>query len=237
MGQAGSAPARTTLPALAGPIVALLGFAAMWAVVRPASQLGTRPALLIAASGLIGGETQELTDHGVRKHDCRLILERVHRHEEWRRHGRRSGSYDVLAERLRSRRRSVAYALEVDGVRHHDLRFEETRHMTKRVVVVGRALGAMHAEPSEPWTVEGLGREIGVSRSVLAARFTEMVGHAPMHYLTLWRMQLATRMLHDGQHVQDVAAAVGYESEAAFSRAFKKLMGQPPVTWRRRARA
>lgn len=102
--------------------------------------------------------------------------------------------------------------------------------------VVGRALGAMHAAPSEPWTVEGLGREIGVSRSVLAARFTEMVGHAPMHYLTLWRMQLATRMLHDGQHVQDVAAAVGYESEAAFSRAFKKLMGKPPVTWRRRAR-
>jgi AraC-like DNA-binding protein len=102
--------------------------------------------------------------------------------------------------------------------------------------VVGRALGAMHAAPSEPWTVEALGREIGVSRSVLAARFTEMVGHAPMHYLTLWRMQLATRMLHDGQQVQDVAAAVGYESEAAFSRAFKKLMGKPPVTWRRRAR-
>jgi AraC-like DNA-binding protein len=102
--------------------------------------------------------------------------------------------------------------------------------------VVSRALGAMHGAPAEPWTVEALGREIGVSRSVLAARFTEMVGHPPMHYLTLWRMQLATRMLHDGEQVHDVAGAVGYESEAAFSRAFKKLMGTPPVTWRRRAR-
>jgi AraC-like DNA-binding protein len=63
-----------------------------------------------------------------------------------------------------------------------------------------------------------------------------MVGHPPMYYLTLWRMQLASRMLHDGRQVLDVAEAVGYESEAAFSRAFKKLMGTPPVMWRRRSR-
>lgn len=75
------------------------------------------------------------------------------------------------------------------------------------------------------------------ARSVLAARFTEMVGHPPMHYLTLWRMQLASRMLHDGQQVTEVAGAVGYESEAAVSRAFKKLMGAPPVQWRRRPRS
>ncbi|HEU4893171.1 MAG TPA: AraC family transcriptional regulator [Vicinamibacterales bacterium] len=102
--------------------------------------------------------------------------------------------------------------------------------------IVGRALEAIHGAPRDPWTIESLGRTIGVSRSVLAARFTEMVGHPPMHYLTLWRMQLASRMLHDGQQVIVVARAVGYESEAAFSRAFKKLMGVPPVLWRRRSR-
>jgi AraC-like DNA-binding protein len=102
--------------------------------------------------------------------------------------------------------------------------------------VVGRALEAMHGAPSDPWTIESLGRAIGVSRSVLAARFTEMVEHPPMHYLTLWRMQVASRMLHDGQQVAAVARAVGYESEAAFSRTFKKLMGTPPVVWRRRSR-
>ena len=101
--------------------------------------------------------------------------------------------------------------------------------------VVGRALEVLHGAPRQSWTIESLGRTIGVSRSVLAARFTEMVGHPPMHYLTLWRMQLASRLLHDGQQVLEVAAAVGYESEAAFSRAFKKLMGTPPVQWRRRS--
>jgi AraC-like DNA-binding protein len=102
--------------------------------------------------------------------------------------------------------------------------------------LVGRALEVMHTTPSDPWTIERLGRAIGVSRSVLAARFTEMVGLPAMQYLTLWRMQLASRMLHDGQQVVEVARAVGYESEAAFSRAFKKLMGTPPVMWRRRLR-
>jgi AraC-like DNA-binding protein len=62
-----------------------------------------------------------------------------------------------------------------------------------------------------------------------------MVNHPPMHYLTLWRMQLAARMLHDGRQVIEVADAVGYESEAAFSRTFKKLVGEAPTVWRRRA--
>jgi len=101
--------------------------------------------------------------------------------------------------------------------------------------IVGRALEALHAAPRDPWTVESLGRTVGVSRSVLAARFTEMVGHPPMHYLTLWRMQLAARLLRDGHHVVAIAAATGYESESAFSRTFKKLMGVPPATWRRGA--
>jgi AraC-like DNA-binding protein len=102
-----------------------------------------------------------------------------------------------------------------------------------RDAVVGRALQALHAEASAAWTVERLARRVGVSRSVLAERFTEIVGQPPMQYLALWRMQLASRRLLDGEPVAAVAGAVGYESEAAFSRAFKKLVGQAPATWRK----
>jgi AraC-like DNA-binding protein len=98
--------------------------------------------------------------------------------------------------------------------------------------IVGRALAALHGEPTEAWTVERLARLVGVSRSVLAERFTSIVGHPPMQYLALWRMQLASRRLIDGDQVAATAEAVGYESEAAFSRAFKKLVGQPPAIWR-----
>ena len=101
--------------------------------------------------------------------------------------------------------------------------------------VVGQALAALHGAAGEGWTVERLARLVGVSRSVLAERFMEMVGQPPMQYLALWRMQLASRLLAEGGQVATVAGAVGYESEAAFSRAFKKLMGQSPTTWRKRA--
>lgn len=104
-----------------------------------------------------------------------------------------------------------------------------------RDAVVGQALAALHADPVQPWTVERLARHVGVSRSVLADRFAEMVGETPMQYLALWRMQLASRRLLEGGAVAAVAAAVGYESEAAFSRAFKKLVGAAPATWRRAA--
>lgn len=103
--------------------------------------------------------------------------------------------------------------------------------------VVGQALAALHASPAEGWTVERLARVVGSSRSVLAERFTDMVGHPPMQYLTCWRMQLASRMLIEGGQVAAVASAVGYESEAAFSRAFKKVVGQPPAAWRRQVAA
>jgi AraC-like DNA-binding protein len=99
--------------------------------------------------------------------------------------------------------------------------------------IVGQALAALHGEPREAWTVDRLARLVGLSRSVFAERFTEMVGQPPMQYLALWRMQLASRLLVEGGHVAAVAGAVGYESEAAFSRAFKKLVGQAPATWRR----
>lgn len=99
--------------------------------------------------------------------------------------------------------------------------------------VVGRALAEMHGAPSDAWTVERLARTIGVSRSVLAERFTDMLGQPPMQYLTLWRMQLASRYLNEGRQVNEVAGLVGYQSEAAFSRAFRKQVGTSPVTWRR----
>ena len=99
--------------------------------------------------------------------------------------------------------------------------------------VVGQALAALHGGAAAAWTVESLARAVGVSRSVLADRFAEMVGQPPMQYLALWRMQLASRLLLEGEPVAEVAVAVGYESEAAFSRAFKKLVGEAPAIWRR----
>jgi AraC-like DNA-binding protein len=125
----------------------------------------------------------------------------------------------------------------VEAVRRYLVELPETGRgwlAGLRDPVVGRALEELHGAPRRAWTVESLGRAVGVSRSVLAARFTEMVGHPPMHYLTLWRMQLASRLLHDGRQVAEAADAVGYESEAAFSRTFKKIVGDAPTVWRRR---
>ena len=100
---------------------------------------------------------------------------------------------------------------------------------------VGRALEALHREPARAWTLETLSRDVGLSRSALAERFTQFVGQPPMQYLTNWRMQLAANHLLSGHEtVAAVADRVGYESEAAFSRAFKKVVGLPPSEWRRR---
>jgi AraC-like DNA-binding protein len=99
---------------------------------------------------------------------------------------------------------------------------------------VGRAIALMHERPAHDWSVEELGRQVGLSRSALHDRFVELTGQAPMQYLTHWRMQLGAGLLRHGQvKVASVAQEVGYESEAAFARAFKRLMGQPPAAWRR----
>jgi AraC-like DNA-binding protein len=99
--------------------------------------------------------------------------------------------------------------------------------------MIGQSLAALHENARAPWTVEELARRAGLSRSVFAERFTAMVGEPPMQYLALWRMQLASRLLVDGAQVAAAADAVGYASEAAFSRAFKKLVGESPAAWRR----
>jgi AraC-like DNA-binding protein len=101
---------------------------------------------------------------------------------------------------------------------------------------VGRALRLIHENPTRPWTVDRLSLEAATSRSALAQRFTRLLGQSPMKYLSGWRMHLAMQMLRDrADNIQAIAERVGYESEPAFNRAFKKVTGCPPATWRRAA--
>jgi AraC-like DNA-binding protein len=97
---------------------------------------------------------------------------------------------------------------------------------------VGRALNLLHRQANTAWTLDRLAREVGLSRSSLAERFTRLMGHPPMHYPALWRMQIAADLPAGGDgHVAQIAEAVGYESEAAFNRVFRRLVGMPPATW------
>jgi AraC family transcriptional regulator, alkane utilization regulator len=99
--------------------------------------------------------------------------------------------------------------------------------------IVSQALESIHADPAHAWTVPALANKIGLSRSALAARFTQLVGQSPMKYLTDWRLQLASRQLQDtADSIAKIAIQVGYESEAAFNRAFKRHIGVPPGVWR-----
>jgi AraC-like DNA-binding protein len=99
---------------------------------------------------------------------------------------------------------------------------------------ISAALRLMHGKPEENWTLESLAREAGLSRSAFAERFAEVMGVPPMQYLANWRLQRAARLLEQPSiSIAQAAAAVGYESEAAFNRAFKKQVGLPPGAWRR----
>jgi AraC-like DNA-binding protein len=99
---------------------------------------------------------------------------------------------------------------------------------------IGHALRLIHGQPAQNWTLEGLAREVGLSRSVFADRFTHYSSVSPMQYVARWRMQLAARRLETpGFSIAQAGAEVGYESEAAFNRAFKKVVGLPPGAWRR----
>ena len=101
---------------------------------------------------------------------------------------------------------------------------------------VGRALALLHEQPAHPWTVDQLASQVGLSRSALGERFSSLIGVPPMQYLARWRTSLAATQLREGNaSIIQIAAEVGYESEAAFNRAFKREFGLPPATWRKRA--
>jgi len=99
---------------------------------------------------------------------------------------------------------------------------------------VGKCLALMHEQPAHPWTLESLAREVGTSRSVLAEKFTHYVGQPPIQYLGKWRMALASNLLRrSALSMMHIALEVGYETDAAFSRAFRREFGMPPGSWRR----
>jgi AraC-like DNA-binding protein len=142
---------------------------------------------------------------------------------------RRPGS-DALLERL-------SEMMFVDAIRRHveHLPPESSGWLAGlRDRYVGRALALLHERPAAPWTIEDMSGQVGLSRSALHERFVSLIGQPPVQYLTNWRMQLASRLLLEGHAtVAAVADGVGYESEAAFARAFKRLVGMPPAAWRR----
>jgi AraC-like DNA-binding protein len=103
---------------------------------------------------------------------------------------------------------------------------------------VGKALALMHRHPARPWTIADLAKEVGISRSVLAERFHHYLGEPPISYLTRWRLQLGAQMLAStGYSVAQIASEVGYESEPAFNRAFKREFELPPARFRSAAKS
>ena len=141
----------------------------------------------------------------------------------------RPGSETVLAK--------LSELLFVEAVRRYaeSLPADQTGWLAGlREPYVARALALLHRDIIRRWTVDDLGREVGLSRSALADRFIRLLGVPPMQYLANWRMQVAAQKLRDTSgSIAQVAEIVGYDSEAAFSRAFKKATGTAPAAWRR----
>ena len=135
-------------------------------------------------------------------------------------------------------RERLSESMFIETVRQHLATLEPARAgwlSGLRDPVVGRALVLLHDGLAEPWTLVSLARQAGASRSALAERFTKLVGQPPMQYLTDWRMRTAAHLLSEGaRKVSEVASEVGYDSEAAFSRAFKTATGAAPTAWRDR---
>ena len=99
---------------------------------------------------------------------------------------------------------------------------------------LAQALGLLHESPQKEWTIASVGKAVGLSRSAFAARFTAQVGEAPLEYLARWRMTLAARLLTEsGATITEIATRVGYGSDAAFNKAFSRIIGQPPGAFRR----
>jgi len=119
---------------------------------------------------------------------------------------------------------------------HLESGFPESRWLSGlKDPVVGKAISMIHSEPGECWSVDRLAKGVAMSPSRFAARFTAALGDSPMAYVTKWRMNLAGRLLGESRlGVSEIAADVGYENVAAFSRAFKRHLGVPPAAWRSR---
>ena len=144
---------------------------------------------------------------------------------------RRAGSATVLAK--------LSELMFVEALRRYveSLPEEQTGWLAGlKDPFVSRALALMHGRLTKDWTVDDLGREVGLSRSALADRFTRLIGEPPMRYLARWRLQVAaTQLRNSDAPLARIAEQVGYESEAAFNRAFKRNFGVPPAAWRKGA--
>jgi AraC-like DNA-binding protein len=140
----------------------------------------------------------------------------------------RVGSEAMLAK--------LSEALFVDTLRRHVDGLPEQQNgwlAGARDPVVGRSLALLHGRVAHPWTIAGLADEVGISRSALVERFSRYLSEPPMTYLTRWRLQLAAESLQKtSRGVADIASDIGYQSEAAFSRAFRREFGQPPGRYR-----
>ena len=141
----------------------------------------------------------------------------------------RVGSTTVIAK--------LSELLFVEAVSHYIAGLPEDRNgwlAGLKDPQIGQALSLMHARPAQDWSAEALAAEVGMSRSGFAERFTSLIGQPPMQYLTYWRMQLAAQRLRESREaISQIGYAVGYESEAAFSRAFKREFGKAPAAWRK----
>src|SRR5262250_1806564 len=130
----------------------------------------------------------------------------------------------------------LSEALFVDTLRRYVAGLPEQQRgwlAGMRDPIVGKSLGLLHSRIAHPWTIADLADEVGISRSALVERFTRYLSEPPMTYLTRWRLQLAARSLErTSRGVAEIAADVGYESEAAFNRAFKREFGLPPGRYR-----
>lgn len=143
--------------------------------------------------------------------------------------GARPGRFVLLSK--------MAEALFIEALRRYmeQLPAEQIGWLAAaRDEIVGATIAAIHRAPGRPWTLDSLAEEAAASRSVLTERFARFLGDSPLAYLAMWRMQLAARRLQTSRHtVLQVALEVGYESEAAFIRAFKREFGLPPARYRK----
>lgn len=153
-----------------------------------------------------------------------------------------SGVADLLVREVNRQTPGSRYAVErllellcAEAIRSHVETTEPAVGWLQglRDPVVGRAITLIHSQPGENWSVQRLARHVAISPSRFAARFTSTLGESPMAYVTKWRMHVASALLHDAQRsIEQIAATVGYENPAAFSRTFKRHLGLPPAAWR-----